>query len=81
MAALITQRLAKHAYPHSYSHIAYSNAGHRIKVPGLGHKSYEPVSEDAVTHEMLSLGGTYEGNKLASVQAWTETIKFLRAAL
>ncbi|HLZ14564.1 MAG TPA: acyl-CoA thioester hydrolase/BAAT C-terminal domain-containing protein [Candidatus Saccharimonadales bacterium] len=81
MANLIMERLKKHSYPHHYEHIAYPNAGHRIKVPGLDPSSYEPVSEDTVTHEILSLGGTYEGNKLASEQSWNETVSFLRSAL
>lgn len=81
MANLIVERLKKHSHPHHYEHIAYPNAGHRIKVPGLGRESYEPVSEDTVTHEVLSLGGTYEGNKTASEQSWSETIKFFQITL
>ncbi|HSX28443.1 MAG TPA: acyl-CoA thioester hydrolase/BAAT C-terminal domain-containing protein [Candidatus Saccharimonadales bacterium] len=80
MANLIMERLKKHNYPYHYEHIAYPNAGHRIKVPGLGRESYEPVSEDTVTHEMLSLGGTYEGNKAASEQSWDKMIGFFQAA-
>lgn len=73
MANLTVGRLKKHSHPHHYEHTAYPNAGHRIKVRGLGHESYESVSEDTVTHEMLSLGGTHEGNKAASEQSWDET--------
>lgn len=81
MANLILERLKRHSYPYSHQHIAYPNAGHRIKVPGLDPSSYEPVSQDTVTHEMLRLGGTYEGNKTASEQSWHKTVKFFRAAL
>lgn len=81
MANLIVERLKKHNYPYHYEHIAYPSAGHRIKVPGLGRESYEPVSEDTVTHEVLSLGGTYEGNKTASEQSWDETVAFFRSVL
>lgn len=81
MANLIVERLKKHNYSYRYEHITYPNAGHRIKVPGLGRESYEPVSEDTVTHEMLSLGGTYEGNKTASEQSWDKTVDFFRSAL
>jgi dienelactone hydrolase len=81
MANLIVERLKKHNYPHSHQRIAYPNAGHHIKVPGLDPSSYEPVSEDTVTHELLSLGGTYEGNKAASKQSWNETVSFFRTTL
>lgn len=81
MATLITQRLAQHDYPHAYRHISYPNAGHRIKVPGLDPSSYEPVSADTVTHEVLQLGGTYEGNKTASEQSWLKTVNFFKSAL
>ncbi len=81
MATLIMKRLKKHDYKYIYRHLSYPNAGHRIKVPGLDHSSYEPISEDTVTGEILRLGGTYEGNKLASEQAWTETVNFFRHAL
>lgn len=81
MAELIMRRLKKHGYRHSYRHIAYPNAGHRIKVPGLGRESYEPISEDTVTHELLRLGGTYEGNKAASERSWVETVDFFRSVL
>lgn len=81
MANLIIERLDKYNYPYQHKHIAYPHAGHRIKVPGLGRESYEPVSEDAVTHEVLSLGGTFEGNKAASEKSWDETLNFFRSIL
>ena len=81
MASLIITRLKKHNYPYRYHHISYPSAGHRIKVPGLGRESYEPISEDTVTHEILELGGTCEGNKMASEQSWAETVNFFRDIL
>lgn len=81
MATHIIKRLKVHRYPYPYRHIAYTNAGHRIKVPGLRSENYEPISKDTVTHEMLELGGTYEGNKIASEHAWIETVNFFRSAL
>lgn len=81
MANMITNRLKQHNYSYPYRHIAYANAGHRIKVPGLNPSSYEPVSEDTVTHELLQLGGTYEGNKLASEKSWKSTINFFTSSL
>ncbi len=81
MAAMITRRLEKHQYEQAYNHISYENAGHRIKVPGLDESSYVPVSEDTVTHELLSLGGTLEGNRVASEKSWEKTLKFFRGAL
>jgi dienelactone hydrolase len=79
MANLIMKRLKDHRYSHTYRHIAYPNAGHRIKVPGLENETYEPISRDTVTQEVLDLGGTYEGNKKASEQAWIETVNFFRS--
>jgi dienelactone hydrolase len=73
MANMIIERLKKHNYSYPYRHIAYSDAGHRIKVPSLDSSSYEPVSKDTVTHELLQLGGTYEGNCLASQPSQTRT--------
>jgi dienelactone hydrolase len=81
MANLIMKRLKDHRYSHTYRHIVYPNAGHRIKVPGLENETYEPISRDTVTQEVLDLGGTYEGNKKASEQAWIETVNFFRSAL
>jgi dienelactone hydrolase len=81
MANLIMERLKEHYYPYEYRHIAYPNAGHRIKVPGLDDSRYEPVSEDTVTHEILSLGGTLAGNRVASERAFTEAVAFLRESL
>jgi dienelactone hydrolase len=79
MAYLIVKRLEKHDYAYPCRHIAYPNAGHRIKVPGLGRNNYVPVSEDAVTGETLQLGGTYEGNKAASERSWGEALDFFRS--
>jgi dienelactone hydrolase len=76
MADFIITRLKEHGYPYAYQHVAYQDAGHRIKTPGLADSRYEPVSEDTVTHEMLSLGGTLEGNRTASEQAFRETVGF-----
>lgn len=81
MAERIMERLKVHKYPYQYQHISYPNAGHRIKVPGLERSSYEPISEDTVTHEILQLGGTYEGNKAASEQSWGEVLEFFRLAI
>jgi dienelactone hydrolase len=81
MANMIMERLKKHNYPHPYRHIAYPDAGHRIKVPGLDPSSYEPVSESTVTHQLLQLGGTFEGNKAASEQSWVETVAFFQSNL
>ncbi len=81
MAKMVIERLKRHNYPHRYEHIAYPHAGHRIKVPGLGNESYEPVSEDTVTHEILNLGGTYAGNKTASEQSWSVMVDFFQSAL
>jgi pimeloyl-ACP methyl ester carboxylesterase len=64
MAAMVVERLSRHKYPFEVNHLAYENAGHRIKVPGLSHSSYVPVTEDTVTHELLNCGGTFEGNKI-----------------
>ena len=76
MASLVVERLKTHEYRFEVKHIAYENAGHRIKVPGLPDSSYVPISEDTVTHEMLDLGGTFDGNKSASEKAWPETVGF-----
>ena len=81
MAAMVVERLKSHKYPYEVKHLAYENAGHRIKVPGLSDSSYVPVTEDAVTHELLNCGGTFEGNKLASEKAWPEAIKLFKQAL
>ncbi len=81
MATLIMKRLKEHSHVYPYKHIAYPDAGHRIKVPGLSWNSYEPVSEDTVTHEILQLGGTIEGNRTASEQSWSETVKFFQSVL
>lgn len=81
MANMIIERLKRNDYPYPYRHITYANAGHRIKVPGLDRSSYEPVSEDTVTHELLQLGGTYQGNKTASEQSWPEVLEFFRSCL
>ena len=81
MASLVVERLKRNKYPFEVKHVSYENAGHRIKVPGLPGSSYEPISEDTVTHELLDLGGTFEGNKLASEKAWPETVSFFRHAL
>jgi hypothetical protein len=58
-----------------------ANAGHRIKVPGLDNSRYEPVSEDTVTREILSLGGTLVGNRAASEQSFAETVQFFKSNL
>ena len=81
MANLIIDRLTRHSYGFPYRHIAYPNAGHRIKVPGLADESYKPISEDTVTHELLQLGGTFEGNKSASEQSWEEVAQFFGSVL
>ncbi|HUC89419.1 MAG TPA: acyl-CoA thioester hydrolase/BAAT C-terminal domain-containing protein, partial [Patescibacteria group bacterium] len=81
MATLITDRLSNHRYPYPYRHISYPQAGHRIKVPGLDPDSYEPISKDTVTGELLQLGGTYQGNKAASEQSWHETVEFFKSTL
>jgi dienelactone hydrolase len=81
MAAMVVERVSRHKYPFEVKHVAYENAGHRIKVPGLSDSSYMPVTEDTVTHELLNCGGTFEGNKIASEKAWPEAIKFFKQAL
>jgi dienelactone hydrolase len=81
MADLIMDRLRERNYPYEYRHITYPSAGHRIKVPGLDDSRYAPVSEDTVTHEVLNLGGTLEGNKAASERSFSETVQFFRENL
>jgi dienelactone hydrolase len=81
MANLVIEHLKDHHYAYPYRHITYPNAGHRIKVPGLADGRYEPTSEDTVTHEILSLGGTLEGNRAASEQSFVEMVKFFREEL
>jgi uncharacterized protein len=81
MANLIMERLKAHHYQYEYRHIAYPNAGHRIKVPGLDDNRYDPVSKDVVTDEILSLGGTLAGNRRASEESFIETAQFFRSIL
>jgi dienelactone hydrolase len=81
MADLIVQRLKEHDYPYECRHTAYANAGHRIKTPGLADSRYTPVSEDTVTHEILSLGGTLEGNKLASEKSFEGMARFFKESI
>jgi dienelactone hydrolase len=77
-AAMIIGRLKAKGHPFLDVHLHYEAAGHQIVAP------YSPTTVNWLTlpgNLVEALGGTPEGNALASMDSWPAILDFLRAHL
>jgi dienelactone hydrolase len=72
---MIMSRLNDHHFQFSKEHISYANAGHGIL------SSYDEPIYHPVGGFWCKLGGTSEGNKIASEHSWVAIKKFLQKTL
>lgn len=75
----VMERLRQHQHPYPFLHLQYPHAGHGIGLPHL------PATVNQLRHPirrlLLRSGGTARENALARVNAWAQTLKFLRENL
>jgi hypothetical protein len=82
LADIALHRLEAHRHPFPFKHIKYPGAGHLILVP------YWPTTVRAVglrvegfSGYLYSQGGTSKADADAGIDAWTNTLAFLKNAV
>jgi dienelactone hydrolase len=79
LADIALRRLEAHRHPYSFQHLKYAAAGHTILIP------YWPLTVrvldlpvEGLVGNLLSQGGTAKADAAAGVDAWQNTLAFLR---
>jgi len=90
MADAAIARLRRHRFPFPVEHARYEGGGHAILMPPYSVGPIEnpwPAESYHRPHWLqsglhsLQLGGTSEGNRLARMDAWPRTVRFLKEHL
>jgi dienelactone hydrolase len=74
----VMERLRQHDFRRPYEHWRYKEAGHGIAMP------YRPPlisMRHPVDGRLYAMGGTVRGNVSASLDSWTQTLRFLQRHL
>jgi dienelactone hydrolase len=80
MAEQIMARLRRHAFKHTYRHVAYSGAGHSI---GRPYTSTMDINNERhpITKRLYDSGGTPSATAWAREDSWSKLLEFLEKYL
>jgi pimeloyl-ACP methyl ester carboxylesterase len=73
---MVTDRLARHAHPHTVQHLDFEGAGHSILFPFV--PTTQLVYAHPVSGRLSTTGGAPAPNALADQQSWAGVLSFLK---